>query len=98
MAPPLAHRRSPGDQRAAPFLLLRLLATTTIRLLRLPTPPTSLSLAVAGAKVIEMVEESGRVLCGLTFIRDAGSQEPWDTPLCPRSGAPPPPPAGERRV
>lgn len=43
MAPPLAHRRSPGDQRAAPSLLLRLLATTTIRLLRLPTPPTSLS-------------------------------------------------------
>lgn len=45
-----------------------------------------------------MVEESGRVLCGLTFIRDAGSQELWVTPLCPRSGAPPPPPAGERRV
>lgn len=37
MAPPLAHRPSPGDQRAAPFLLLRLLATTTIRLMRLPT-------------------------------------------------------------
>lgn len=81
MAPPLAHRPSLGDQRAAPFLLLRLPATTTIQLLRLPTYSSYLSLAVAGAKVIQMVEESGRVLCGLTFIRDAGSQELWDTPL-----------------
>lgn len=63
-----------------------------------PTYSSYLSLAFAGAKVIEMVEESGRVLCGLTLIRDAVSQELWVTPLRPRSRAPPPPPAGERRV